>query len=1063
MAQLLAPYNNAMRLGQGFNSYTQQICIDNAVSIDPNWRPEEQRTEAITLGVAKQDSKQDEDDDSENEAYEIMNRFEAKAKAEKDKLDREYAANKARLAKEAEKKRAKAEEREVEDTAGDAATGTPDAGADGAAEKRKYHAFKKQDVVKGNFNYQAGEALSVLPWVKPQIVTYTSKFVDKLSDVTDSMNISGSLSIQTAQIGGKANGSYLDSDKFKSSDINFYLQVKVTNQIHKPPEYTKFNKCSGVDASSFPEIYGDCFISGWEEGGEMNAVISVKVRDKSNIFKIKAGLEAELNTPSIAGKVTANLDLEKSNLSKETETTITVNWSGGGSIKDPMQDWSIGTLKQAAAAFPELVAITPQRTYAILTKYTTLSSFHTDGYIYSPLQYENAGLYTNSLLDAFMDYKVMWKQISQATDELEAGRASIELGRPSEEIYGQAVIKIMSQEETDLRLIASRKAKQAESSLAAIKAEGNTPKSESSGTSEAPAGTGEPSSDATKQLVPLTSVPVMGQDVVRDRSNKDVIPYTVFENSFVGLIKARRACRFEMSKIVNEVGLVAKDPSISTDTRRDDYFLNPLVFKQLLPVVRSLSPENARMGIRDPNAAIILGYCAPDQGDRKLPPLFNFASPVTDLPQDMQSSIKKNAYKADDYRMEGIAGKTKDIHSRAVMFNTLDQLDATYRPSSIGVWTRLQQLMGIKMYYANGKEFHAGNCDGPPAHSIQLAKDGSEYITQITIETSRDENNKVEIIAIELCTSNCQKLSSNAPSKDEALGEAKDAKTDTQESSKKEASTEGAAQDQSDETSLAPKKPKKIETQSFSWYKRDGGNWSLRGFFGYEMDKKFLSLGVVWGKAGFVPVPRGTPKMPLAKDFLCQSSLQEAEIQRITTLYPEYLGKFLMGDVLMTEPELKDEKITKFNAMDTIDTTWKIKSLGFAAVNRKLTGIQVTYLDGTEVVHGHYSKETRAWKSETKAPLISVKISAGRLPSDAMTYVNSIEFVKGDAEGRTPEWIFDMSTFRYLGEGEEGLIDQTSIVESAPKIGDAVWTIRGFYGEFSATQITHLGVIWGRG
>ncbi|KAF3940573.1 hypothetical protein ABW19_dt0208725 [Dactylella cylindrospora] len=1060
MAQTLAPYNNAMRLGQGFNSYTQQICIDNAVSIDPNWKPEEQRTEAITLGVAKQDSKQEEDDDTEPEAYEIMNRFEAKAKAEKDKLDREHAANKARLAKEAEKKKAKAEGREVEDT-GDAATENPDAGADGTSEKRKYHAFKKQDVVKGNFNYQAGEALMVFPWVKPQIVTYTSKFVDKLSDVTDSMNISGSLSIQTAQIGGKANGSYLDSDKFKSSDINFYLQVKVTNQIHKPPEYTKFNKCSGVDASSFPEIYGDCFISGWEEGGEMNAVISVKVRDKSNIFKIKAALEAELNTPSIAGKVTASLDLEKSNLSKETETTITVNWSGGGSIKDPMQDWSIGTLKQAAAAFPELVAITPQRTYAILTKYTTLSSFHTDGYKYSPLQYENAGLYTNALLDAFMDYKVMWKQISQATDELEAGRASIELGRPSEEIYGQAVIKIMSQEETDLRLIASRRAKLIESNLAAIKDEGSKSKSGPPETSGTPAETDASSPDPATQLVPLTNVPVLGQDGARDKANKDVIPYTVFENSFVGLIKARRACRFEMSKIVNEVGLVAKDPSIATDTRRDDYFLNPLVFKQLLPVVRSLSPENARMGIRDPNAAIILGYCAPDQGDRKLPPLFHFASPVTDLPQDMQASIKKNAYKADDYRMEGIAGQTKDIHSRATMFSTLDQLDSTYRPTSISVWTRLEQLIGIKMYYANGKEFHAGICDGPAAHSIQLVKDGSEYITQLTIETSRDENNKVEIIAIELCTSDCQKLSSNAPPREEALGKAKDTKgkgkADT-----KEAPAEEVAQDKTDETSLAPKKPKKIEIQSFSWYK-DGGNWSIRGFFGYEMDKKFLSLGVIWGKGGFVPVPRGTPKMPLAKDFLCQSSLQEAEIQRITLLIPQFLGKFLMGDVLMTGPVPEDEQITKFNALDTIDTTWKIKSLGFAAVDRKLTGIQVTYLDGTEVVHGHYSKNTRAWKSDTKAPLISVKISAARLPSDAMTYINSIEFVKGDAEGRAPEWIFDMSTFRYLGEGEEGLVDKSSVVESAPKIGDAVWTIRGFYGEFSATQITHLGVIWGRG
>lgn len=31
MSQILAPYNNAMRLGQGFNSYTHQICLHDAV------------------------------------------------------------------------------------------------------------------------------------------------------------------------------------------------------------------------------------------------------------------------------------------------------------------------------------------------------------------------------------------------------------------------------------------------------------------------------------------------------------------------------------------------------------------------------------------------------------------------------------------------------------------------------------------------------------------------------------------------------------------------------------------------------------------------------------------------------------------------------------------------------------------------------------------------------------------------------------------------------------------------------------------------------------------------
>ena len=72
------------------------------------------------------------------------------------------------------------------------------------------------------------------------------------------MNISGSLSIKTATIGGKANGSYVDSDKFKASDINFHLQVKVTNEIHDAPEYCIFNKIDKVQPHEFPEVYGVC-------------------------------------------------------------------------------------------------------------------------------------------------------------------------------------------------------------------------------------------------------------------------------------------------------------------------------------------------------------------------------------------------------------------------------------------------------------------------------------------------------------------------------------------------------------------------------------------------------------------------------------------------------------------------------------------------------------------------------------------------------------------------------------------------------------------------------------
>ena len=246
------------------------------------------------------------------------------------------------------------------------------------------------------------------------------------------------------------------------------------------------------------------------------------------------------------------MDLDKTTLSKETETTVAVNWSGGGSIKNPQDDWSIEALKKAAAAFPDLVAITPQRTYAILTRYTALESFHRQQTDFKPLDYENAGIYTGALLDAYMDYKAMWKQISYSTYELEANRATIDMGEPSEDIASLAKVR-------DLPL------KDAQKDTKRVQNGPHLPTS-TNNTIE-----GEQTTTTAYETNTLTS-----------NSSLKTVP--VFQPTFAGLIQARKICRFEMSKIVREVDLVANDPTLSTDPERDSYFLHPLVFKQLLPV-----------------------------------------------------------------------------------------------------------------------------------------------------------------------------------------------------------------------------------------------------------------------------------------------------------------------------------------------------------------------------------------------------------------------------------------------------------------------------------------------
>ncbi|GME51320.1 Phenylacetyl-ligase [Neofusicoccum parvum] len=313
MSLLLAPYNNAMRIdiGQGFNSYTQQICIDDAVVVDP-----ERLVNVLT-----------------NDGFTMDN---------------------------------------------------------------------LRTSLIGDVNLSATEEQPKTSVKRgpSQIVTYSSRFVDKSSEITDDMNISGSLSIKYGAIGGSGRGSFINSDKFKESDLNFYISVKVINQTINIKDALKYQKLPSVNENNFTDIYGDSFLSGFLEGGEFNALVSMKVLNKERKTDIKAGAKVALSVGGAGIEAEANVKIAKQNISNNTEMTIQVSWSGGGNIKPMNEPWTIDTLRAAAAKFPELVATTPQRTYAILTKYETLRSFlalKPEKLI--PIYYENATIYTNSLLD----------------------------------------------------------------------------------------------------------------------------------------------------------------------------------------------------------------------------------------------------------------------------------------------------------------------------------------------------------------------------------------------------------------------------------------------------------------------------------------------------------------------------------------------------------------------------------------------------------------------------------------------------------------------------------------
>ncbi len=65
-----------------------------------------------------------------------------------------------------------------------------------------------------------------------QIVSYSSRFVEKLSDVVRSMNISAASSIKSGTIQSAGNSLSVDETKFSASDWHAVISVKVSARFH---------------------------------------------------------------------------------------------------------------------------------------------------------------------------------------------------------------------------------------------------------------------------------------------------------------------------------------------------------------------------------------------------------------------------------------------------------------------------------------------------------------------------------------------------------------------------------------------------------------------------------------------------------------------------------------------------------------------------------------------------------------------------------------------------------------------------------------------------------------
>ncbi|RSL47245.1 hypothetical protein CEP54_013484 [Fusarium duplospermum] len=852
MALQLAPYNNAMRLGQGFNSYTQQICLTDAVM-----RPSDAPNGKKTIKV------------------------------------------------------------------GDDALTKP---TDGTETPKP-----KQGV--------------------SQIVSYSSRFVEKLSDITDAMNISASLSIKTATIGGGASGQFIDSDKFKESDINFFVQVKVVNQAIIGEDYTEFQPVLPVGVN-FNEVYGDTFISGFEEGGELNALISVKVSDKNKTFAVKAELEATLGTPALSGKVKGGVEIDKSEIKNSTETTVTVNWSGGGQIKPSNAIWDVNTLTLAACNFPDLVAQTPQKTYAILRKYTTLKSFLA---VYKPasvLTYENAGVYTGALLDMYMDYKSIWKQIQIANFELRNRRADIAAATPSEEVvelaklYKEEKAKKKEPEEPfpidpNLGITAAAEPSPSRTEEVAPKESDTTTEKPTAedGTEKEEPPVKDPAKDenTTKMpVVPVDAPQAKTNDPIKTEVNiPNLIDYTAYSPTVLGLDKARRHCRNEMIKIVSEVDIITTFPNLALDYRREEKFVSPRIFTQLLPVVtlRAVETDKAESTL-NPKNLVILGET--DEAPKLQQWLYNRLSSPDSRPPfpALTSSLGRHKTKSKEFDMGDTWSGVDDPGKGGIFFNCLDSIDKRSIPREIAVWVKDDLLRGLKVYYTNGAELTHGKCDGDASKKFYILTDKSHSVIQLVVEAAEPRNSKARVMGLQLTLNNC--YSEEYPELGRSVATLQNP------------------------TTVTLSQP-------------TNGFWSFRGFWGSATPYGggFLALGAVWGlddpKAHEQPTTQPLlPTGPNGTDYqMFMGRPLPGDAIATADAYRSKAGKYSMSGFIGTT-EVDKTRVKYFNDLGPLRDFHKVESIKFHKDSKgQLAGYTTRYVDGPPIRNG-FEEPTSQGSSQEK-------------------------------------------------------------------------------------------------
>lgn len=219
-------------------------------------------------------------------------------------------------------------------------------------------------------------------------------------------------------------------------------------------------------------------------------------------------------------------------------------------------------MRKAALQFPDLVAKTPMRTHAILTKYTALRSYHAHfGGLKMPA-FEMAGVYSTILQEAYLDFKTVAKNLQVLAYDVSAGQSMLTSASEARK-KNEAAAKPASPVDED-------------GVIAITPRSGTSIDSSNAGTAD-PAGS---NNDAAAEK------PKEQKQQPEDRAYvwKPIILNKDFPPTLQGLEDARSMVRMILIRIVQEINILTKFPEAAMDEDRVQPHISPFLFKEFLPV-----------------------------------------------------------------------------------------------------------------------------------------------------------------------------------------------------------------------------------------------------------------------------------------------------------------------------------------------------------------------------------------------------------------------------------------------------------------------------------------------